>query len=81
MGNDIGLGLTRSVVYVRQTDLDNNFSNIFSLFQLESIPYLSPGNYQLGLGYYQIQAPFGLDYCKVLVFQGFTIDKTNYTKH
>ena len=35
MGNDIGLGPARSVVYVRKLDLDNNFSNTFSSFQLE----------------------------------------------
>ena len=36
MGNEIGSALGRSVVYVRWMDLDNIFSNIFSLFQLES---------------------------------------------
>ena len=39
MGNDIGSGPARSVVYVHLTDLDNNFSNTFSLFQLESNSY------------------------------------------
>ena len=36
MGNDIGLGLARSVVYVLQRVIVNNFSNTFSLFQLET---------------------------------------------
>ena len=27
MGNDIGSGQAKSVGYVRQTDLDNNFTN------------------------------------------------------
>ena len=39
MSNDIGSSLARSVVYVRQTDLNNNFSKTFSLFQLESKSY------------------------------------------
>ena len=39
MGNDIDSGPARSVVYVHQTDLDNNFSNTSSLFQLESKSY------------------------------------------
>ena len=39
MDNDIGSGLAKSVGYVRNTDLDKNFSNTFSLFQLESKSY------------------------------------------
>jgi hypothetical protein len=36
MSNDFGSGPARYVVSVRQTDLDNNFIDSFSLFQLES---------------------------------------------
>ena len=39
MGNDIDSGPAISVVYVLQTDLDNIFSDTFSLFQLESKGY------------------------------------------
>ena len=34
MGNDFGSGLAKSVVYVCYTDIDNLFSDTFSLFQL-----------------------------------------------
>ena len=37
MGNDIGLDL--SSISNKYMDLDNNFSNTFSLFQLESKSY------------------------------------------
>ena len=33
MGNDIGLGPARSVVYVRWMDLDNNSSTVRSRFK------------------------------------------------
>ena len=34
MGNDISSGLARSVIYVCYMDIENIFSNTFSLFQL-----------------------------------------------
>ena len=39
MGNDIGSGLAKFVVYVRKTDLDNNFPNKISLFDFWSKSY------------------------------------------
>ena len=57
MGNDIGSGPARSVVYIRQTDLDNNFCNTFSLFQLESKSYRTK-QYWLYMGY-RIEFIFG----------------------
>ena len=69
MGNDISLGLARSVI----TDIDNNFSDTFSLFQLESKSYRTKQCWPYIV--YHIGSFFG----KFFIYKNLHIEPFNYT--
>ena len=75
MGNDIGSGpaMSVAVVYVGYTDLDNNFSNYFSLFQLESKSYRTKQCWPY-IGYY-IESFFG----KNFIYKKLHIEPFNFS--